>query len=415
MISFLKNTKSILTWLVCFAYIGLFLPIAVSNITIIALLVFCLIKTTPREILRTIKENRFLQIIAALYFLQVIGLLYTDNLKTGFFILEKKISLLLIPVFVLPLFQKFDVYNNFIFRRIGYITLISSFYLLGVATFRTFVLHDSQAFYFENFTSALVHYVYYSMYFACGSLLLIDALFDTLIDKKYAVLIITPLFVYSLAFLILVASKTGIGVFCLASIFFLYKRIPNKKLFALSLLLLLTAVSVLFYFNPTTRNRFIGLEQNLSFLKLDDFRGHEVYITDLNMRLLFWKISLVHSWRDHLVLTGVGTGDCQDYLDSLYALPQYQLYGYIGWDSHNQWVFTFIQLGVIGVLVMALLYGKYFIEAFKRHDVRFLSFLIITIGFSFSESILESNKGIVFFALLFTILSASYYKRSLDT
>jgi len=411
MIYYLKNTKSILTWLVCLAYIGLFFPITISNITLIALLGFCLIKTNLKEILKTIKKNHFLQIIVAIYFLQLIGLLYTDNVKMGFFILEKKISILLIPVFVLPLFQKVGAYDNLIFKKIGYITLISSFCLLSIATFRTFVLHDPEAFFFENFTSPSVHYVYYSMYFSCGSLLLIDALFDTLFKKKYGISIIVLLFVYSLAMLILVASKTGIGAFIIASIFFLYKRIPNKKMFVISLVLFLAAASVLLYFNPSTRSRFMGLEQNLSFLKLDDLRGTEVYMTDLNMRLLFWKISIIHSWRDHLVLTGVGTGDCQDYLDSLYALPQYELYGYIGWDSHNQWVFTYLQLGLMGILGMGFLYVKFFSEASSMNDLKFLVFLIITIGFSLSESILESNKGIVFFSLFFTLLSAPYKKK----
>jgi O-antigen ligase len=169
--------------------------------------------------------------------------------------------------------------------------------------------------------------------------------------------------------------------------------------------------SLILYFNDTTRSRFTELTQNLSILTRDKL-GEEV-ITDLNMRLLFWKISILHSWNDHLVLTGVGTGDAQDYLDSLYTHPNYQLYGYVGWDSHNQWVFTFVQLGVIGVAAMALLFGWSFKGAFRRSDLRFMIFLIITFGFSQSESILESNKGIVFFSLLFTLLCVSYNKKQL--
>jgi O-antigen ligase len=127
--------------------------------------------------------------------------------------------------------------------------------------------------------------------------------------------------------------------------------------------------------------------------------------------LLFWKLSVGHLWKDNSIITGVGTGDAQDYIDSIYNLPSYKLYGYIGWDSHNQWIFTLIQIGVAGVLVMALLYAKYLKEAFKKMDLNFMAFLLITFWFSFSESILESNKGIVFFSLFFTILAAPYSKK----
>lgn len=408
MFKYLKNTKSLLTGLICLAYIGLFLPIGVSNITLIALLVFCLLKTKPWEILMAIKENSFSKLFLALYFVQMIGLFYTTNLHNGFFILEKKLSLLLIPLIVLPLLQKVNTDTKLILKWIGIITVASSLVLLVIATIKRLILNDPQAFFYEDFTS--IHYVYYSIYFACGALLLIDALFDTWVEKKFGVLSITMLFVYSLAILILVASKTGIGAFCVASIFLLYKKIPNKKIFALSLLFLITTAFVLLYFNATTRNRFIEMDQNLSFLLLDDFRGVEVYITDLTMRLLFWKISIVHLWQDHLIMTGVGTGDAQDYINSLYILPQYELYGYVNWDSHNQWVFTFIQMGLMGILVMAILYGKYFIEGFRINDLKLICFLIITGGFSLTESILESNKGIVFFALLFTLFCSAHKK-----
>lgn len=404
----IKNTKRVLTWLICLTYAGMFFPLIISNITLIVLLGFCLYYIRPKDIVTTFKENPFLRIIVAMYFLQVIGLLYTTNYQTGFFVLEKKLSLLLIPLIGLPLLHKVDADISLILKRIGTITLLSSVVLLVIATFKTLVIHDSHAFYFENVTS--IHYVYYSIYFASGSLLLIDNIFDEYVKKKYGYAIIAVLFTYSLIILILIASKTGIMAFGLASVFFLYKRLTNKKIFATAILLMWLSVAILFYFNETTRSRFTGLSEHLSVLTLDDFRGHDMYYNDLNMRLLFWKISVVNICKDHAFLTGVGTGDAQDYINVLYALPQYQLNGYIDWDSHNQWVYTFVQLGLIGVALMAFLYVRFFRAAFIHMDLKFISFLIITLAFSFSESILESNKGIVFFSLLFTLFSVRYKK-----
>lgn len=136
----------------------------------------------------------------------------------------------------------------------------------------------------------------------------------------------------------------------------------------------------------------------------------DVAFTGLNMRLLFWKLQIVHGVKDNIIWTGVGTGDAQDYIDAIYNLPIYQLYGYISWDSHNQWIYTMIQLGIVGVIVLAVLYIIFFKAALMRKDLCFLIFLTITFSFSLTESILELNKGIIYFSLFFALLSLPYPK-----
>ena len=162
--------------MICLAYAGLFFPIAISNATLIALLLFCIVKIKPREVLISIQKNYFSKLFIAIYFLQIIGLLYTSDLSYGLFTLEKKITFLLIPIFVLPLLQKVDADTSTILRWLGIITLGSSVVLFSIATVKWFALNDQQAFYYEEIT--IIHYVYYSIYFACGSLLLIDSIFD---------------------------------------------------------------------------------------------------------------------------------------------------------------------------------------------------------------------------------------------
>ncbi|CAN5279447.1 hypothetical protein BH09BAC3_BH09BAC3_21950 [soil metagenome] len=412
MIASLKNTKSILTWLIWIAYAGLFFSINVSTATIIALLLFCLINTPLKDFSRSIAENKTVQILLLMYGLLIIGLVYSENLKTGIFILEKKMTLLLIPVLALPLIQKTGVYSQRLLKGIGYITIATSIILLAIASYQSSVLNNSQAFHFETFTKPFVHYVYYAIFFAFGSLTLINTLLNSIDEKRSGILILTVLFVYALGFLILVASKMGIIAFGMASIALLYHKIGNKKIFAFVLIGLVAAASSILYFNDTTRNRFTELTEDISVITKDEYNGE--VLTGLNLRLLFWKMAIVHSWQDRHTIAGVGTGDCQDYLNHLYSLPQYQLEAFSEFDSHNEWVFTFVQLGVIGVIAMGLLYANSLLIALRKNDMMFVCFLIITLLFSFSESILESNKGIVFCALLFTLLCAPY-KREIKT
>lgn len=405
-----KNKKSILAGLICLTYAGLFFPIQVSNIPLILLVGFAVINFDLKQFVTSLKQSAFLKLILLMFLVQVIGLIYTANLHNGFFVLEKKITFLLIPLFVFPLLQKFNLNFSSLTRNLGYITILSSLLLLIIALFRTVVLHDPLAFYYgrdlsEGFTS--IHYPYYAMYFAAGSIMLLDQLFEDWIKMKFGILFISFLFLYSLGIMVLVASKTGIVAFGLASIVFLYFKLHSKKYSLLTIALFLVCASLFLFFNKTTLDRFTGLDKDLAVLK-EDVLPDNITVTGLNMRLLFWKISISHLWRDHKVLIGVGTGDAQDYIDTLYNLPEYKLYGYIGWDSHNQWVFTLIQIGLTGVILMGVLYGKYLRDTFRRKDLKFIAFLIITLWFSLSESILESNKGIVFFSLFFAILASPY-------
>jgi O-antigen ligase len=289
--------------------------------------------------------------------------------------------------------------------------MISSLILFVIGFIRKFMFHDPKAFYFESFGGfegfTPIHYVYYSMYFGCGSLMLLDYFFNDLTKKKYGWLLMAIYYAFSLSVIMLSASKTGIIIFLVASVILLFLRMDNKKVSVLIILFMVTLTVLQFYFNETTQNRFKGLDEQLSILTKEEFTEN-VNFNGLNMRLIFWKIQITHLWREGLVLIGVGTGDTQDYIDSLYKLKQYELFGYVSWDSHNQWIFTLMQLGIVGLIAMALLYFYYFKKSIWLKDAKFICFLTITLGFSFSESILESNKGIVFFSLLFTLLSSQY-------
>ena len=348
--------------------------------------------------------------VMALFLLQVIGLLYTENLKVGFFEIEKKMTFLLVPLFLLPFIRTSKIDYHFLFNRLGLITVLSSVVLLLIALYRSLILNDPNAFYFESFRNyegfTPIHYVYYSIYFVCGSLWYINDLFEIKASNKYRPFIITAVFLYCLCIVILIASKAGITAFILGSIILVYHKIEKKRT-ALIVIFCVLVLSIFFVsLNKTTLERFNGLSNDISVL-FQDALVDEFNPSGLTLRLFFWKVSLLNLWNDRLFFTGVGTGDSQDYINAVLTLPQYQLYSYQNWNSHNQWVYGIVQLGVINFFALGLLYIASFRMAFKLTDFRLLVFLITTLIFSLSECTLEANKGIVYFGLFFTLLTAS--------
>lgn len=406
-----KNKQTVLLWLVVVAYAGLFLPLRISNVLLIVLILYSVLVTHPREIIRTVRDNLLLKLLLFFFLIHLIALAYSSNVDRGLFVIEKKIWLMALPLLLAPTIRRMHNLNAPYW--LGAVSLLSSCILLIIASYRHIVLEYPAAFdfitgnEFKGFTP--IHYVYYSMYFICGTLFFVNSIFDRVVKKPYGWLLILALLTYSLGIIFLVASKMAIAIYGLVTIIFLHYKIRRKRLFTISIIALLALTAIFFYFNEATRSRFEGLDTDLAILK-EDVLPERVDFTGLNLRLLFWKLNIKHLWEDEKVLVGTGTGDVQDYIDEIYKRDEYKLYGYIGWDSHNQWVYTLVMLGVLGIFSLASLYYFSLSTAVRSGNLNLMIFLIVTFGFSLTESILELNKGIVFFAFVFTLLTAPLTK-----
>jgi O-antigen ligase len=388
---------------VCLAYAGLYFDLSVSNIAIFLLLGLCLVTFTLRSFYESIKSNSAIQLLILFYLLHVIGLISTENFDNGLFILEKKVALLVMPLFLFPALQRLTaVQKSELIIWLGLITIGSSVIFLSSALMKTVSCHDPMAFHHEHFAS--IPYVFYSIYFAVGSLLLLHAAYTEISHSKTRTLIFIALIIYSLTLLVLISSKTGIIAYVAGLIYLLYRNIKSKKIFGLCMMGVIISLAILLASHPSTLNRFSELTRNINLIQADSVSQTEVF-TGLNLRIFFWKASIIQLWNDQHIFTGIGTGDAQDFLDLAYAKVKLDYFGYQGFDAHNQWIMTILQLGLVGVGLLAAVFIAGWRAASKRSNLYFHFFALVVLFFSFSESLLESNKGIVFFAIFFCVLA----------
>lgn len=402
--SWKDNVSRFINWAACAAYAGLFFSIPVSNITLFILLVCCLLTLNFSIVWESIKSSLPIQLLIAFYLLHILGLLYSQNMDNGLFVLEKKMTLLLFPLLLFPAWQNLPSdEKSTLPLRIGIITIFSSVVFLVTAVINRLLYHHELAFHRDYFAS--IPYVFYSIYFATGSLLLLNSLYERWQNSKTKIPVLLLLVVYSLSMLVLIASKTGILAYVTGLGYFLYMRLPSRRLFYASVAGMILSLVLLLVAYPTTLNRFLELSKNLSVVKEDTLTNFEEF-TGLNLRLYFWKSSITQLWEDNRLIAGIGTGDGQDYLNMAYAKHHLDEYGYRDWDAHSQWVMTLLQLGIIGVglLGAVLIEGWRMAKKSKNLDFQFFGWIIFC--FSLSESVLESNKGVVFFALFFSLLAS---------
>ena len=111
---------------------------------------------------------------------------------------------------------------------------------------------------------------------------------------------------------------------------------------------------------------------------------------------LIWKVA------GQSPVLGHGTGTEHHLLQEAYF--QNKLYNsYLHeLNSHNQYLAFLVETGAWGLLLFLLTLVIGFVTAIHQKDILFFSFLVIFCIVSFSENLLDTNKGIFFYAFFFS-------------
>jgi hypothetical protein len=109
---------------------------------------------------------------------------------------------------------------------------------------------------------------------------------------------------------------------------------------------------------------------------------------------------------------GVGTGDVQDALNEQYKKIGFELGYTVNLDTHNQYLQTWLGLGILGLALLLAFNVQCLWEAVKNQNFLFF-FMILHFGIaSMSEALLTTQKGIVFLSLFYPLV---YHSKSLGS
>jgi O-antigen ligase len=199
-------------------------------------------------------------------------------------------------------------------------------------------------------------------------------------------------------------------------LFYVWKILKNnlyKVLFTLGLFLLILMSGI---FIPSL---------NRQWKELVDFSKENTIILDKDaslerswggktLRLAIWQCSfdvLKKHW-----LWGVGTGDVQDNLQQAYEDRKFYFasrYNY--YNAHNQYLQYGIGFGIPGILLftLSILYPLVIFSG-KNQNLLYLLFLAIFGITALTESVLEINKGIVWYSFFNSIFAFTSLKHQPD-
>ncbi len=342
----------------------------------------------------TVRRNNLF--FAVLYLLYLLGLLYTDNFDYGLFDIEVKLSLLIFPVLISTLPSAFYeakiIYRIFWSFIIG--AFISTFVCIVYALFKFSFFHSTSDFYYSRL-SVFLHPGYFSMYLNFAVAVLFYFLFERWNDLTSATRFICILLIaWFFIFIILLSSKAGILSLAIVFLVYIgYSLIRRKRI--VQALLMLIGISLAFWISFTLFPKSFGRINQAGKVVASSEEVKSETKEGTGERILIWRSSLDVIKNNFLF--GLGTGDVKDGLLEVYKSKGISMAEERKLNAHNQYLQTFISVGVIGFLALILMIVLPGISALKHNNILYFLFLII-IGFNFLvESMLETQAGVIFY------------------
>lgn len=402
-IEFHKKAHLFLAMLIAF-----WLPIARFVPVFIGLLLLnWLIEGDFKNKFKLIYKNKLSLVFITFYLLHLLGLMYTSNMDAGMFDVQVKLSLLIFPLIVSSRpFEREGIKKIFYAFIIG--AVCSSLIMLFRAI-STYIITGENNFFYQAFSSFLLHPSYLSMYLNVAIVWIVFYGFkDGVLSPKIQKVISIGLLVYFTIIIVLLSSKLGLlSLFVLFIIFIVRYIIVHKKIIAGIIGLssvIITAFSII-HFIPEVRNR---MDAAITAVTSESVDPKNVESTAV--RLLVWKAA--NNVIANNFILGTGTGDAKDEL-----MKQYQEQGITGayehqLNAHNEYYQVFVSIGLIGFVVfIASLLIPLFVSIQKKHFFYSLFIVVIILNF-LTESMLETQAGVMFYAFFNSLLCFSLMNKT---
>ncbi|MEN9686048.1 MAG: hypothetical protein RLZZ28_1834 [Bacteroidota bacterium] len=376
-----------------------------SEIVLISLILHSLIQFSYSNTKKM--QWRIWLLPGSIYLLTLLGTLYTKYPGEAFSEWERQLALLLFP-FILSI-------NTFDFRKyaipiIKWMGISCFFVVIYLYMVALWSIHTNQlplqaifsaSFLNHNFSAPIgMHATYFSMYILL-SLVVFIAQFPA--EKRYMQKAVLAIIILVLTIgLIQLSSRAvliALGI-CLNIIFPLALVKKGKRLKALLItsivsLMLLTTISSI----ETVSNKMFR------YLK-EDITKTQAVTNNLEPRIARWECG----WQlvKNAPVYGNGSGSEVALLKEIfYQKKLYQSF-LNDLNVHNQYLSMLIKTGIVGLFVLLWVYLTGIMAGLKNNDFAILSFLVICMVVSFSENILDANKGVFFFSFFYCLLMVDY-------
>ncbi|MBW2961520.1 O-antigen ligase family protein [Mesonia aestuariivivens] len=377
------------------------LPMPKYSLSSQALILFIIawlgINSFSEKIVLFKKNIKNILLLSTIFFVMLVGMLYTKDFLEGLGQLKDKLPFLLFPILLAtsPSFL-FNKKYNFIKLFSVSVVLMAIFSLLK--SLYIFFSGMGDYFIYEKLSIVLnKHTTYYSLYCVIAiSYFLYDLLYLKKTSKTFSIVCI----IFLLLFIYLLSVRIAIIALMLITVYYVKTTITQKKeKFFLSILIVASLLSTLL-FSSNYVSRFESIHNNPEKLAENN---------EFNTRLIHWKSALeTLSGIDYMI--GKGTGDGKENLYKQYLKNDFKAGYQRKYNAHNQYIEFLMANGLIAILAYICLLLMTLVYSIRINDIFGILVVLLFTIYSLTESILERQSGIFIVALLCNLLFFSNKK-----
>jgi|GEM_PF-1312759 len=334
------------------------------------------------------KTRKWLFLItSSLFWISLLGLLYTENMEEGLKNFQKALPFLIFPL-VFSTIQFSEEKRNIVFQYFSIGVLISSAFALAKAFYFKFN-NLGDYFYYDSFALLLdKHTTYFALFTVIAVVFFLN---EILKGKARNSFFHICAILYLLVILYLLSARISIIALMVGAVLLLLfnlEKLGIKKLVPIVIIILMLGIA---YATPNFQERFYATTPE------------GVPISDLDTRAVHWKSALQLINNNNLII-GAGTGDGHTGLYEQYLENGFET-GYINqYNAHNQFLESTLYYGVLGLLALVSIFLLGLIRSLKNRDVLAFSTITIIAVFMCTESLLERHSGIVFVSFIIALI-----------
>ena len=381
----------------------------ISSITIGAIILFLLLKTRAEtgKFFHFKKVDAFITGCFLFYLLQVISLLYTDNYREGLRHLEVKSSLLAIPVIFYCFNYPTRQTSRLLLKQFIFIVFLASLFCIVIAEKKYLFDKQSSSVFFYHQLVALFnqHAVQFSLLvFIAVAWLLHNTKKGYYYVNKY---IHFSLAAYFILVIVLLSSKLVISFTVLYLLYYLGRhlikaRINRRSSIAVFIICIAAIVLTMVTNNPVSKRFTEIIKGDVSLVRQETFNP-AIYFNGLQFRLLQWRFVSEILNDKNAWITGVSPGDAQKAINEKYK--SYNMYtgegssatGYLGYNSHNQFLESVLQTGIIGLASFLLICSGLIQMAWRTKNSMLPAVILLLLANAFIESVFETQYGLIIY------------------
>ncbi len=359
---------------------------------------------------KKIKANKSLFLLIAYFGLAVLSLVYTSNISESIIKCLKLTAFLFIPlafllvdpeIRLIEMAKKIFAYSCILFCVVSLLSLA-----YGYVAY-----------------SEISHYYNFVQRFLVGDYFPENAMF---LNTAFVVILFGKFsnswkFIGSGLFLILLLLYgVRLGLFIYLLVLSLYAFLNLKKLLNLkTIAIFFLGISISIFIitkNTYVNDKFfgsfslVGVDLGPDFFKDSPVKAEEYH--RIGLREKIWTAAMEISEKKPWIGYGAGVEKLE--LDKIYNAKNYRIDAKEGFNSHNQFLSTIVQFGVLGLIVLLTMFIVVIHSSYVQKNM--VNGLIIAIMFisMLTESYLEIQRGLFYFCIFISLFIIEAKKKPIE-